>query len=195
MEPVPEERPGGGVRREVWLVLALVALAAVGVAAWLALRDDGGEASEPHAGTVQSNQDLPDDLPMPDLRGQPVNGAVAALVGLGLLVNTRPEQSSEPRGTVVKQEPKPRALTPPEETPVTLLISTGSGKRGKTSVPKLAGLTAKDAVLQCAYARVTCELRFVPSESSSDEGHVISHVPKPGAKVPRFDAVTLSVGR
>jgi len=141
-----------------------------------------GEGDEPPAGT----------LPMPDLRGQPVYGAVSALAGLGMLVDTIPARSSKAQGTVVAQTPKPNGATPPASEPATLVISIGPGKRGTAVVAKLTGLKSRDAIRNCAVATVACKLPFV---ESGDEGTVVEHTPPEGQKVPRFSPVTLSVAR
>jgi len=195
-EGPPPRPPRPSWRREWWILLGLLGLAAVGLVLWLGLRDSDGSASAIGTATVptESQEEGHEGVQMSDLRGQPYRGGITLITGLGLIADTVPVASREPRGTIVAQEPPPGTPASPDE-PVTLKISLGQGPRGTTPVPDLTGPGTVDALRSCAEEDVTCRIEFRPAPEPDNVGEVIDQDPTAGTTVLTLSQVTLFVGR
>jgi beta-lactam-binding protein with PASTA domain len=136
----------------------------------------------------------PASAAMPDVRGQPYQGAVAALVGVGFLVNSFPVASEESQGTVVAQTPKPQGNVPTDE-PVRINVAIGSGPRGTTRVPDVTGPDVDDALEKCAETNVTCLIKFTSAPEADNVDEVVDQEPAAGQSVPTLAQITLFVGR
>jgi beta-lactam-binding protein with PASTA domain len=135
----------------------------------------------------------PEQVSVPDVEGLSAGEATAILREAGLQLTLRRVRSSEPEGTVVSQSPEPNEEVAPGTT-VTLGIA-GSPSPAPTpttiEVPRLVGLTSSEARSQLR----DLGLRFTqrPVESTRPKGTVVAQSPRPGARIRKGQAVTLSV--
>jgi eukaryotic-like serine/threonine-protein kinase len=149
--------------------------------------------TETETETTQT-QTQPQASAMPDLVGQPYQGAVQALVGVGLLVNSYPVESEEAQGTVVAQNPAASSSVGPQTVP-RLNVAIGPSPRGTATVPDLTGPKIEDALGSCADANVTCLMEDTNAPDPDNVGEVVDQDPAAGTRVPKLDQVTLFVGR
>jgi serine/threonine-protein kinase len=135
----------------------------------------------------------PEQVEVPDVEGLSAGEATAILRQAGLELTLRRVRSSEPEGTVVGQAPEPNQEVAPGTT-ITLEIA-GSPAPPPTpttiEVPRLVGLMSAEARNQLR----DLGLRFTqrPVESTGLKGTVVAQSPRPGARVQKGQAVTLSV--
>jgi serine/threonine-protein kinase len=171
----PEEEEGG---RRWWLVAlgVLVALAALGVAAYF---------------LVRSLLPAPTEfVRVPDVVGQPEEDAIDTLEGAGFQV-AEPESEFDPdirRGLVISQDP-PADERVEEGAEVTLVISRGPPPE---AVPSVVGLTEEEAAetLQAAGFEVG---QVTEEESEEDEGIVLEQDPPADTEARPGTAVNLVV--
>src|SRR5215218_10107992 len=100
-------------------------------------------------------------------------------------------EASEPKGTVVDQDPAPGALHPPG-TRVTLSVSTGSTA---TTVPEVVGEDEASARASLENEGWEVIVRDTATEDPAEDGIVVSQNPAPGAEAEPGSTVTIFVGR
>jgi beta-lactam-binding protein with PASTA domain len=129
----------------------------------------------------------PIKVKVPDVRGDSIDAARAALQAVGLKVgSTTPQPSSLPTGTVISQTPAANTAVPPNSSVGLTLASTRTTP--SVSVPDLQGdtLDAATAALQAVGLKVGST---TPQPSSLPTGTVISQTPaahttaQPGSSV------------
>ena len=131
---------------------------------------------------------------MPDVRGQPYEDALQALVDAGFRVNSFAVESEEARGTVVAQNPGPGTQVSADDI-VRINVAIGPDTRGTTPVPDVTGPEIGDALRRCAEANVTCLIKYTSAPEPDNIGEVVDQDPSVGTSVPTLDQVTLFVGR
>jgi eukaryotic-like serine/threonine-protein kinase len=162
------------------------------VAAGLVLEQSPDAASRIRRGaTVTLVLSLgPDRRAVPELAGQDVPGATAALEAVGLRAGPVVEEfSDQPAGTVLRSEPAVGEPLRPD-TPVSLVVSKGLEM---LPVPNVVGRSQGDAGKALEDAGLTSRVR----EAFSDDvprGVVISQDPRDGT-APRGAAVTITVSK
>ena len=167
-------------RGMTWRTLVLAALAILAVAAiigYLAFRgdDDGG--------TQQ--------VGVPDVIGQTQEAATALITGRGLEVGTvTPEESDEPAGTVIRQDPAPDTRVD-EGTAVNLTVAAAPET---VPVPDgLVGSTQDEATAALQAAGLTVGTVTPDEESDEEPGTVTATDPASGTEVAIGSAVNLVV--
>jgi serine/threonine-protein kinase len=129
----------------------------------------------------------PETVDVPDLTGETQEDALETLTGLGLTGTPVPEESDEPEGTVIGQDPPPGPVA--KGSGVRLAVSAGSGD---TDVPNVRGLSVEDASARledAGFVVVTAE----ESSDEVDEGLVIRTDPPRDAVAPEGSEVTIFV--
>jgi serine/threonine-protein kinase len=160
----PAERPG----RRRWLIpVALVALAALGLGAFLLLRS-------------------PEQVTVPVVVGQTLDSARAELERAGLQIDIRRRADRAPRDIVFDQAP-PAGEKVDDGSSVAVFVSNGPGT---VKVPDVVGLTEADAKRRVRAVSLRPE---VTEESSVKvpAGIVIRSDPSAGRPVDRRSTVTL----
>jgi len=167
-------------------------------------------SSEPE-GTVVSQRPEPDEEVAPrtivalEVAGppEPVTVEVPRLVGvraaearsqlqeLGLRVTQRPVESTQPKGTVVRQSPGPGTKLR-EGQSVLLAISTGPAQ---VSVPDVVGLDEESARQQLEAAGFAVQIVDEPTETVEEDGIVVGQEPAGGSSRPKGSIVSITVSR
>jgi beta-lactam-binding protein with PASTA domain/predicted Ser/Thr protein kinase len=108
----------------------------------------------------------------------------------GLLANVETQDSDEPEGVVIAQDPAAgTSLSPGSE--VTIVVSTGAGS---VIVPDVEGLSEDAAIDTLTSRGLDVSVREEPVTDPSDDGRVIDQAPEAGARVREGDEVTIVVG-
>ena len=141
---------------------------------------------------------------VPDLVGQPVSAAKAALRAAGLVPTVFKVAGAEPKGTVTAQNP-PANQKVPRGSKVRINVSTGSQSTGGTTVgtatpapsavgvkvPNVVGLQQAPAQRRLHAAGLGTRVRYVASQKPS--GQVVAENPAAGTRVRKRSKVQLSV--
>jgi serine/threonine-protein kinase len=129
-----------------------------------------------------------------DVTGLNYVEAGTTIEGSGLVADSYPVASSEPRGTVVAQRPTAGTELDEGET-VRTNVALGEGARRTREVPDVTGPQASDArsTLRRAGFTVRTQYRAPPSAEEFDE--VLAQQPGPGTSAPDLTQVTIFVGR
>ena len=146
---------------------------------------------------------------VPDVVGQPVADATAALRSAGLVAAPFRVPGAEPKGTVTAQKPVSGKKVP-RGSKVRINVSTGSGTGGtattapttttttsttgtsaKVNVPNVVGLQQSAATRRLNAAGLRA--RVVYATSSKPAGQVVGQSPGPGTSVPRGSRVRIAV--
>ena len=169
--PPPGEPPDEhGARRNRWLLPALlVALAALAVVAFLALRS-------------------PSQVSVPIVVGQTLDSARAELERAGLEADVRRRADRAPRDIVFDQAPN-AGRNVDDGSSVAVFVSNGPGT---VKVPDLLGLTEADAKRRLRAAELTPDVQRESSAKVAG-GLVIRTDPSEGRPVDRRSEVTLFV--
>jgi serine/threonine-protein kinase len=158
-------------RRIVTIAIVLLALAALGIGAWLLLR--------------------PDSLKVPDVVGKRSGAAAQQLQSEGFEVDVVPIQSDTvPDDRVAGQTPE-AGESADEGSVVTITVSSGPGE---AAVPLVQGLPADEAADRLRDAGFKTERREEFSDTVRS-GRVIETSPAEGSTVRRGSTVTLVVSR
>ncbi|MGH3104937.1 MAG: PASTA domain-containing protein, partial [Gaiellaceae bacterium] len=120
--------------------------------------------------------------------------AANVLEQLGLVADTFPVVSREPRGAVVSQNPGAGAKLAKGKT-VRLNVALGTGSRGAVSIPDLTGPDERAARDQARQAGFTVRTLRRDAPSRDEVGEVIFQEPEPGRRVPVLTQITIYVGR
>ncbi len=219
-EVIEERSPEGPQRpppwwRESWWLLGLLGVVVLGgVLALLFLGgddEDGRTDARPTTTvTVETETEpdveteteaatttvttAPEQVSVPDAIGQDHVGAGAAVDDVGLVADTFPVPSDEPRGTVVAQNPDPGTELA-EGSPVRLNVSLGPASRPTGEIPDVTGPAAADARARCREANFTCLTRETAAPSAEEVGEVVDQEPAAGSPAEVLTQITLFVGR
>jgi beta-lactam-binding protein with PASTA domain len=124
---------------------------------------------------------------LPNVVGQPLAQAQAALQQLGLTVQTTEQEATQPAGTVLAQDPAAGKVD--AASTVKLTVSKGVGK---VAVPNVNGLDVVSATSQLSGAGLQVKQTQEPSERV-ESGTVIRTDPGAGQTVDKGTTVTLVV--
>lgn len=132
----------------------------------------------------------PQPVPVPSVLGYTYASAVSKLEGTGFDVIRQDQDSDEPVGMVIGQDPTAGTLLEPGKT-VTLTVSQGPGT---VSVPDVTGQFLEDAREQLIAAGF--EVHVITQEVSdvTQDGIVISQFPEPADEAEEGSTVELTVG-
>jgi beta-lactam-binding protein with PASTA domain len=127
---------------------------------------------------------------VPSVLGADQDEAESDIENAGLIANVETEDSEEPEGTVIAQDPGPGGAVP-KGSEVTITVSTGAGSVIVTSV---IGDTqqAGRATLRAQGLKVSVDKRDVTDPD--DDGVIVEQAPGGGSRVPRGTTVTIVVG-
>ncbi len=133
----------------------------------------------------------PQTVPVPDVRGELQTAAAQALVNAGLKIGAVTEQdSSQPPGTVLSQDPAAGSLVPPDSV-VNLTVARQPQQLTLINVVN-SGAAQAGAELGAAGYNVTSITQ--PVTDPAKNGRVIAQTPAAGTKVKRGSTVTITVG-
>lgn len=205
--------------RDVWpwlLALGLVVLGIIGgYFGYEAYQDN--EDDEPEVVTVTTNEtgtetgtdtttdtrtvettttveEPPQPVEVPDALGLSYIEAGSTIEGSGLVADSYPVASTEPRGTVVAQRPAAGTQLKEGDT-VRNNVALGDGARQTREVPDVTGPQASDARASLRRAGLTVQTQYRAPPSAEEVGEVLSQQPAPGTSVPDLTQVTIFVGR
>ena len=182
--PPPRGNPN---RRRLWVLLAVVALVLVAAGAVFALtRGDSGGGG---GATTQPTTTAAALVQIPDVVGQQVAEAKAALEAVGLAVLVTKEASNDaPAGQVLAQRPSAGGGVPVGTT-VELQVSSGPTT---VAVPSVQGAALGDAKAQLEALGLVVNVVEDASDTVA-EGNVIAQAPSAGVEVKPGTTVTLTV--
>ena len=148
-----------------------------------------GTSAERGTTVVLTVSSGPDRVSVPDLEGLGAGAAARAIREAGLELDLQAEHSSEPKGTVLVQQPPAGASVEPGSA-VTLRVSSGPAVELK-DVPDLAGLSVASARSRLR----TLGLRSTVAEvtSSQPAGTVVGQSPGAGTELRAGSTVRLRV--
>jgi beta-lactam-binding protein with PASTA domain len=129
-------------------------------------------------------------IPVPNVVGTPFPNAQSALEGAGFVVVRADEASDQPKGEVTATDPQ-GGTSARQGTKVTVTVSKGPAT---AAVPDVTGRQQSDAVtlLQQAGFLVTIVKQDVTDPSQ--DGLVLSELPRGGQKAQKGASVTITVG-
>ena len=157
-----QEEEGRGRRVAGWILLALVILAALGVALYFLAQNLVGGAKT---------------VTVPGVVGQNFQSAELRLQRMNLNPHSVFQTSSRPKNTVISQDPKSGAKVK-ENSKVTLVVS--SGPRTVT-VPDLTGKTPQQAAQALRKAKLKLGRKLAENaDNTIPAGQIISQEPLPG---------------
>jgi eukaryotic-like serine/threonine-protein kinase len=136
-----------------------------------------------------SGESGPETVEMPDVTGDDYVDAVDELVDAGVFPDFIPIESSEERGTVVKQSPE-SGEDVEQGASVRLDVALGDGEREDVDVPDLTGMDVGDALNDCAKAGLACRT----IAGGPDQKDVVGQEPPAGGTAPALSIVNLLTG-
>jgi eukaryotic-like serine/threonine-protein kinase len=132
----------------------------------------------------------PELTSVPDVLGLSRSSADSRLRSEGLGVGVREQESEEPEGTVIAQDPAGGSSVD-QGTTVTITVSTGIPQ---ASVPNVVGLGAADAATQLGNAGLVPVQREQTVTEPSDDGVVIDQRPGAGTELDEGSEVVIIIG-
>jgi eukaryotic-like serine/threonine-protein kinase len=127
---------------------------------------------------------------VPAVVGDPQQIAENEIERAGLIANVETQDSDEPEGTVIAQDPAAGSSVEPGGE-VTIVVSTGAGS---VIVPDVEGLNEDGAINTLESRGLDVNVREEPVSDPSEDGRVLDQAPEPGARVRQGDDVTIVVG-
>jgi eukaryotic-like serine/threonine-protein kinase len=129
--------------------------------------------------------------PVPDVLGQTESSAEAELRDAGFIPNVEVENSDEPEGTVIAQDPGPGGAVP-VGTEVVISVSNGAGS---VVVPNVIG-QPEDVAVSTLQGRGATNVRVVRQDTTdqTQDGRVTDQAPSAGTRIRTGDRVTIFVG-
>ena len=171
------EEPGRKRGAGGWVVLALVALAAIAALVY-------------GLSTYFGEDDVP-QVAVPNVVGDPRQTAIAKIAQAGLEAETVTQASdTEPADTVISQNPTPATEVPRGST-VRLFISTGPTA---VTVPDLRGLTVDEATALLSDQGLEVGTVDEVDDPETEKGKIIDSNPGPNTSVAPGTKITLRVG-
>jgi beta-lactam-binding protein with PASTA domain len=131
--------------------------------------------------------------PIPNVVGLAQRDAVARLHGAGFRVDSYPEASSRPRGTVLSQRPAGGTRVPASSR-VRINVSLGSGERPLRAIPDVTGMPENEAKQRLVELGFTVRSVDQPAADDSERGVVLSQTPAPGGRASAGSQIVLRVG-
>jgi beta-lactam-binding protein with PASTA domain len=117
--------------------------------------------------------------------------ADARIRDAGLRPHFRRQESSQPAGQVIDQSP-PAGGSVRRRSTVTVIVSRGVGK---ATVPNVVGESEAEAKADLSAAGLGARVVAQTTSDANADGQVLDQAPQAGARLPRGEAVTISVGK
>ncbi len=132
----------------------------------------------------------PDLAPVPDVLGQTESSAQSELRSAGFVPNVETENSDEPEGTVIAQDPGPGGAVK-KGTQVIITVSTGAGS---VVLPDVVG-QPEDTAVATLQGRGVTNIKVIEQETddSTQDGRVTDQAPAGGTRIRQGDRVTIYV--
>lgn len=190
----------------IWLLL-LGVLVLAGLVIYLAVAATGAEeeeraqreertvtVTEPETVTEMAPEEEPATVTIPALVGLDYAEAHEQAAEAGLIADSRPVESEEPRGTVVAQSPEPGTEVATTRH-VELAVSAGRGDRPLARIPDVTGPSAERAREIAIETGFTVRTVDRDAPTAEEVGEVILQRPDAGTSAPVLTQITLFVGR
>jgi beta-lactam-binding protein with PASTA domain len=127
---------------------------------------------------------------VPDVIGLSQQIAENQIESADLIPNVETQDSDQPEGTVVAQEPA-GLLEVESGSEVTIIVSTGAGS---VIVPDVEGLFQDGAVRVLQNRGLDVVVQEEPTTDPAEDGRVLDQAPGPGSRVRQGDTVSIVVG-
>src|SRR4051794_4989902 len=158
--------------------------------------------SEPRGGDTATNGSTvtifvsrgPKLAKVPVLVGVQREVAVQRLSGRGLTASVSEEESSSPRGQVIRQSPSAGTAVEPGST-VAIVVSSGEEEEKAVKAPNVIGKERRQAVEAIRAAGLTPSVTEEETEVPSQTGRLIDQFPPPGSELEPRSTVTIAVGK
>jgi len=132
-------------------------------------------------------------IAVPVVVGSQRETAVQRIRSRGLQASVSEEESSEPKGRVIRQSPDAGSKVEPGST-VAIVVSKGEEEE-TAKVPNVIGKERREAVEAIRAAGLTPEVEEEETEVPSQVGRVIDQFPPPGSEQEPGSTVTITVGK
>ncbi|HET8956012.1 MAG TPA: PASTA domain-containing protein [Solirubrobacterales bacterium] len=132
-------------------------------------------------------------IAVPVVVGSQRETAVQRIRSRGLQPSVSEEESSEPKGRVIRQSPDAGSKVDPGST-VAIVVSKGEEEETAT-VPNVIGKERREAVEAIRAAGLTPEVEEEETEVPSQAGRVVDQFPPPGSEQEPGSTVTITVGK
>jgi len=158
--------------------------------------------SEPGGGSTATNGSTvtlfvsrgPKLTKVPVLVGAQREAAVQRLRSRGLEASISEEESSEPKGQVIRQAPDAGSEVEPGSA-VSIIVSKGEKEEEQASVPNVIGKERREAVDAIRAAGLTPAVEEEETAVPSQNGRVLDQFPPPGSEQKPGATVTITVGK
>ena len=158
--------------------------------------------SEPRGGDTTTNGSTvtifvsqgPKLAKVPVLVGVQREVAVQRLSARGLSPSVTEEESSSPKGQVIRQSPSAGTQVEPGST-VGLVVSSGEEEEKAVKAPNVIGRERREAVEAIRAAGLTPQVQEEETEVPSQVGRVTDQFPPPGSELEPRSTVTITVGK
>jgi len=159
-------------------------------------------SSEPGGGSTATNGSTvtlfvsrgPKLTKVPVLVGAQREVAVQRLRSRGLEASISEEESSEPKGQVIRQAPDAGSEVEPGAA-VSIVVSKGEKEEEQASVPNVIGSERRQAVEAIRAAGLTPAVEEEETTVPSQNGRVLDQFPPPGSEQKPGATVTITVGK
>jgi serine/threonine-protein kinase len=131
---------------------------------------------------------------VPVLVGAQRETAVQRLRSHGLEASISEEESSEPKGRVIRQSPDAGSRVEPGST-VAIVVSKGEEAEEEAKVPNVIGRERRQAVEEIRAAGLTPNVEEEETPVAGKVGRVIDQFPPPGQELEPGATVTITVGK
>jgi eukaryotic-like serine/threonine-protein kinase len=131
---------------------------------------------------------------VPVLVGAQRETAVQRLRSHGLEASVSEEESSEPKGRVIRQSPDAGSRVEPGST-VAIVVSRGEEAEEEARVPNVIGRERREAVEAIRAAGLTPDVEEEETPVQGKVGRVIDQFPPPGQELEPGSTVTITVGK
>jgi serine/threonine protein kinase len=131
---------------------------------------------------------------VPVLVGAQRETAVQRLRSHGLEASVSEEESSEPKGRVIRQSPDAGSRVEPGST-VAIVVSKGEKAEEEAKVPNVIGRERREAVEAIRAAGLTPSVEEEETPVAGKVGRVIDQFPPPGQELEPGATVTITVGK
>ena len=132
-------------------------------------------------------------IAVPAVVGSQREAAVQRIRGRGLEATVSEEESSEPKGRVIRQSPDAGGKVEPGST-VAIVVSKGEEKE-TAKVPNVIGKERREAVEAIRAAGLTPSVEEEETEIAGQVGRVVDQFPPPGSEQEPGSTVTITVGK
>jgi serine/threonine-protein kinase len=133
----------------------------------------------------------PQPIAVPNVLGQSFDSANSQLLAAGFAVARKDVDSTEPKNTVVAQDPTSGTSQPPGTT-ITLSVSKGPAT---SAVPDVTSQKQSDAITTLKASGFKVKVESQPTQDESQDGIVLTQNPAGNAQAPPGSTVTIVVGK